>query len=171
METNFFRAIADLNISGDLKLIIGKGANGEMLISLLLVNEKVGDDARKIIPPIVFKGTPQEIDEAFFDRVTQPLQNTDGLLTNMEQYLKQVEQAKAQSKMEQDKDSKERKEKDERKKKYEGMMKKVDEAEEAKKYQEAIAHMPKAEQFPEQAEDIRKRLDSLRQKNGQLTFI
>ena len=171
MTTNFFQEIAALNVQGDWKMTISTGAGNEMIVSLLLTNEKIGDDARKLIPPMIFKGTAQEIDEAFFTSIEAPAKQTASLFANMEQYMKGVEEAKLQSKMEKDREGKERKEKDERKKKYNALIKKVDELEEAKKYQEAIACLPKEKDYPEQAEEIKKRLESLRQKNGQLTLM
>ena len=171
METNFFQAIAGMELQGDLKITVSKGTDNQLIVSLLLRNDKVGDDAKNLIPPMVFRGTAAEIDEAFFEKITIPLKQTDGLLTNMEQYLKQVEEAKLQSKLEKDKEEKQRREKEERKKKYEGMMKKVNEAEEGKKYQEAIAAMPKEKDFPEYADEIMKRMESLRAKNGQLALL
>src|SRR4051812_16130300 len=97
----------------------------EMIVSFLLTNEKIGDDARKLIPPMLFKGTAQEIDEAFFASIEAPVKQTSALFVNMEQYLKGVEEARLQSKMEQHNESKDRKEKDERKKKFETIMKKA----------------------------------------------
>jgi PRTRC genetic system protein E len=171
MTTNFFKSIADMALPAAWKLSIAQGSNGDIIVSVLLTNDKAGDDARKTIPPMILKGSPEEIDDNFFKTVTEPAQKTAALFTNMEQYLKQLDEAKAQSKMEQDKESKAKKEKDERKKKFDEAVKKVDELEEKKQYQLAIAALPKAEQFPEQSEQINKRLDDLRKKNGQLSLI
>jgi PRTRC genetic system protein E len=171
MTTNFFELIAGMQIAADWKIHISRSEENQLTVSVLLCNDKGEEAARKIVPPMLFKGTAQELGEGFFAALEQPAKATDALFANMEQYLQQVEAAKKQSKMEQDKGNKENKEKEERRKKYETMMKRVDELEEAKKYQEAIANLPKEKDFPEQAEEIKKRLEALRQKNGQLTLM
>jgi len=170
MTTNFFEQLIALQVQGNWKMTIQQ--DGERLIvSILLVDDKIGDEARKMIPPMILKGTAQEIDAGFFDSIKEPVQQTAVLFANMEHYLKQLDEAKAQSAMEKDKETKERKEKDERKKKFAETMKKVDDLDEKKQYQLAIATLPKTDQFPEQAEEINKRLEELRNKNGQLTLM
>jgi hypothetical protein len=82
-----------------------------------------------------------------------------------------LEKTKKQSKLAQEKEDGEKKEKEERKKKYEAQMKKVAELEEKKKYGEAIGAMPKPSDFPEQAEEIKKKTDELKQKHGQLELL
>lgn len=171
MTTNFFSMIQSLNVQGDWKISIAKEEAGKLIISVLFFNEKTGDDARKIVPPMVFKGTAEEIDNGFFDAISNPVKKADQLFTNMEQYLKQLEQAQIQSKMEKEKSDKEKKERDERKKKYEAVMKKVAELEEKKKIGEAIGAMPKPEDFPEQAEEIKKKTDELWKQHSQLALL
>lgn len=169
--TNFFQAVAAIGVAGLWKITIQDSTDNKLVVSVLLSDGKCGDEAQKKVPPIILHGTPQELDEGFFEAITTPVLETAQLFANMEQYLKEREQARAASQMEKDKESRDKKDKEERKKKFEEKMKKVSELEEAKKWQEAIANMPKAGDFPEQAEEIAKRLDALRQKNGQLTLI
>lgn len=168
---NFFQQIAGLAVDGDWKITIAGDKLGGFIVSVLFYNLQVGDDASKKVPPMLLKGTAQELDDGFFAAIGQPVKETAELFLNMEQYLKEREQAKLASQMEKDKDGKEKKERDERRKKYDTLLKKVDELEEAKKYQEAIANLPKADAYPEQAEEIAKRLEQLRQKNGQLSLL
>lgn len=169
--TNFFQAIAALAVAGTWKITIQGGGDKGLVVSVLFSGDKAGDEAQKKVPPMILQGTPQELDDGFFSAIGQPIQETARLFANMEQYLKEREDARTASQMEKDKENKETKVKDDRRKKYEEKIKKVSELEEAKKYQEAIANMPKPADFPEQVEDIKKRLDALRQKNGQLTLI
>lgn len=171
MTTNFFQNICALQAHGDWRITISADKDNKLIVSVLLSNGKVDDAVAKQIPPMLLKGTAEELDNGFFDSIQAPIEQTSQLFANMEQYMKTVEETKKQSKMEKNKAQTENKEQDERKKKYDGMIKKVDELEEAKKYQEAIAHLPKAEQFPEQAEEIKKRLEALRKANGQLSLL
>src|SRR6266542_1073306 len=168
MTTNFFTRIAALKAAGDLKINIQTQNDNQLLVSVLVTNEKVNDDAKKMIPPLVFKGTPQELDEAFFATIEKPIQKTSNLFVNMESFEKAIEEAQRKSKMEKEKEDKEKKEKEEQKKKYDAQMKKVADLEEKEKYGEAIAAMPKADQFPEQEEEIKKKQEELRKKHGQL---
>ena len=171
MTTNFFTVIAGMQVAGDWKMTITKGEAGGLIVSVLLTNDKADDEARKLIPPMLLKGTPQELDEGFFTAIETPVKDTAALFANMEQYARQLEEAKKQSKMESDKGAKEKKDKEERRKKFDAMMKRVDELEEAKKIQEAIANLPKEKDYPEQAEEIKDRLEALRKQNAQLSFL
>lgn len=171
MTTNFFKSIEELNVKGDWKIAISKMEDGKLVVSVLFFNDKVGDDARKIVPPMNFKGTAEEIDDGFFAAIAEPIKKTDELFTNMDDYMKGLEQAKLKSQMEKQNQDKEKKEKDERKKKYDEKIKKVAELEEKNKIGEAIGAMPKEQDFPEQAEAIKKKLEELWKKHNQGTLL
>ena len=171
METAFFQKIQALNVKGDFLIQIKQQEGGTLLVSVLLVNEKVEDDARKIIPPMNFNGTATELDNGFFEALEKPIQQTSALFTNMQDFIEAYEKTKERSKMEKDKEDGEKKIRDERKKKYETQIKKVNELEEKKKYGEAIGAMPKAVDFPEQSEEIKKKINDLTAKHGQLALL
>lgn len=162
METvNFFGQLARLDITGDLQLTIRKGAEDNWIVSVMLHNHQCGDGAKTLIPPLVLKGTAEELDEGFFDSITTPLQSTSELLINMEVFLKQQEEAKMQSAMEKEQAEKVKKEKETADKKYAEAMKKVDELEEEGKYKEAWMKLPDPTQYPQYMETIRKRKTEL----------
>jgi len=167
MTTNFFQNISALQAHGDWRITIAKDANDRLIVSVLLSNDKANDATAKQIPPMLLKGAADELDNGFFDAIQAPAQITSQLFVNMEQYAKTVEETRKQSKMQKDKEHTDGKEREERQKKFDTMMKKVNELDEAKKYQEAIANLPKADQFPEQAEEIKSKLEDLRKKNAQ----
>jgi PRTRC genetic system protein E len=171
MKTNFFETLHSLNIHGDWMISIKTDANGQLIVSVLLSREDIGDDASKSVPPMLFKGTPSELDEGFFDTMVTPAQKTSSLFLNMEQFAKELEKAKEKSKIEEEKNKKEKGEKEDRKKKFEAQMKKVAELEEKEKWGEAIGAMPKAENFPDQADEIKKKLEELRKKHGSLELF
>jgi len=171
MKTNFFESIAGLNIFGDCRIAIQQQKEGIFLVSVLIVNTTIKDDTVKTIPPMVFKGTAKELDAGLFEALQKPVQKTNELLTNMQQYFDQLEQTKSNSKMEQENQLKEKKTLSEKDKKYEAKMKKVEELEEKEKYGEAIGQLPKAADYPEHAEDIEIRLAELREKHGELTLL
>ncbi len=161
MATNFFQSIEALQVQGDWKINIAKEPSGMWVVSVLFFNDTVGDDARKKVPPILLKGTATELDEGFFPEITKPVQETAQLFINMEQYLKEREQAKLQSQKEKDKATQEEKNKTDRQKKYEEVMKKASELEAAGKFREAFVKVPEADQYPEHADAIREKKSAL----------
>jgi PRTRC genetic system protein E len=161
MNTNFFKQIADLNITGNLQLAISKGAQNNLVVSVILQNEQCGDNAKKLIPPLLLKGTAEELDNGFFENIVKPIEQTSSLMLNMADYLKQQEEAQKQSAIEKDKTDKEKKAKEEKDKKFKEAMQKVDELEKEGKYKEAWVKLPDTSQFPDHAEIIRKRKSAL----------
>jgi PRTRC genetic system protein E len=103
MKTNFFQQIAALNVPGNWKLTLHTADNINFTVSALFTALHCGDNAAKTIPPMLIKGTADELAEGFFEAISQPVAVTAGLYHNMEQYLKSVEQARLNSKEEQDK--------------------------------------------------------------------
>lgn len=162
--TNFFSNVAALNITGDLQLTIRKGAENNWIVLVMLNNEQCGDDARKLIPPLNLRGTTEELDNGFFERIATPMQIASGLMVDMEGFMKQMEEAKKQSAMEKEKAARERKEKEAKEKKYKEAMEKVDELEKEGKYRDAWVEVPDPTEYPEQAEAIRKRKSALSEK-------
>jgi PRTRC genetic system protein E len=110
MNTNFFNQIAQLDFTGVLKLNISKGAENNLIVSVILNNEQCGDKAKNLIPPLTFNATPQEFDDGFFEQITAPIQTVSGLMVDMEKFLKQLEEVKKQSAMEKEKADKQKKE-------------------------------------------------------------
>ena len=164
MNTNFFNQIAQLDFTGVLQLNISKGAETNLIVSVILNNEQCGDNAKNSIPPLTFNATPQDFDEGFFEQITTPIQKVSGLMLDMEKYLKQLEEVKKQSAMEKDKADKQKKEQEKKKKKYRDGMAKADELETAGKFRDAWIKVPDMMEFPEKAEEIRKRKKSLSDK-------
>ncbi|PLK44873.1 PRTRC system protein E [Emticicia sp. TH156] len=161
MNANFFNQLARLDITGNLQLTIAKGADSTLVVSMLLQPEPCGDEAGRLIPPLNLRGTADELDNGFFEKITLPMQTASGLLVNMEVFMKQLEEAKKHSAMEKDKTDKEKKAREEADKKYKESMQKVEELEKEGKYREAWMRVPNPLQFPEQGEVIRKRKASL----------
>ncbi|SKA33184.1 PRTRC system protein E [Chitinophaga eiseniae] len=161
MEANFFRQIAGLNTTGNLQLTVSQVAEGRITVSVLLQNEACGDKAKTMIPPLILKGTAEEMDGAFFDKISSPLQAASGLMVNMEAFMKQLDEAKKHSAMEKEKTDKEKKVADEKERKYREAMKKVEELEKAGKYREAWVKVPEPGAFPEHTDELRKRKSEL----------
>ncbi|WP_443938601.1 PRTRC system protein E [Pedobacter sp. MW01-1-1] len=166
MNTNFFNQIQQLDFTGVLQLNISKGTENNLIVSVLLNNEQCGDNAKNLIPPLTFNATPQEFDEGFFEQITKPIQTVSGVMVDMEKFLKQMETVKQQSAMEKEKTEKAKKEKEAKDKKFKEGMAKADELEKEGKFREAWMKVPDITEFPEKADEIRKRKSSLSEKFG-----
>ena len=164
MNTNFFNQIQQLDFTGVLQLNISKGIESNLIVTVLLNNEACGDSAKNLIPPLTFNATPQEFDEGFFEQITTPIQKVSGLMVDMEKFQKQLDEAKAQSAIEKAKTEKEKKEKEAKDKKFKDAMAKADELEKEGKFREAWIKVPDLTEFPEKADEIRKRKTSLSDK-------
>ncbi|MDR6156639.1 MULTISPECIES: PRTRC system protein E [Chryseobacterium] len=159
MQTNFFRQIAKLNLTGDLQITLRQTTENNFVLSVLLNNEQCGDEARKLIPPLNLRGTAEELDNGFFENISTPLQTASGLMVDMESFMKQLEEAKKKSAIEKEKSDKEKKEREAKDKKYGEALQKAEELEKEGKYKEAWSALPKVSEFPEYAEIIRKKQD------------
>ena len=164
MNTNFFNQIQQLDFTGVLQLNISKGIESNLIVTVLLNNEACGDSAKNLIPPLTFNATPQEFDEGFFQQITAPIQKVSGLMVDMEKFLKQLEEVKKQSAMEKEKADKQKKEQEAKDKKFKDAMAKADELEKEGKFREAWMKVPDITEFPEKADEIRKRKTSLSDK-------
>ncbi|EFK33955.1 MULTISPECIES: PRTRC system protein E [Bacteroidota] len=164
MNTNFFNQIQQLDFTGVLQLNISKGIESNLIVTVLLNNEACGDSAKNLIPPLTFNATPQEFDEGFFEQITTPIQKVSGLMVDMEKFQKQLDEAKAQSAIEKAKTEKEKKEKEAKDKKFKDAMAKADELEKEGKFREAWIKVPDLTEFPEKADEIRKRKTALSDK-------
>ena len=161
MNTNFFNQIAQMGITGDLQLTISKGIENNLIVSIILQNEQCGDNAKQLIPPLNLRGTAEELDEGFFQQITTPLQTASGLMVNMEAFMKQLEEVKKQSAMEKEKGEKEKKEQEAKDNKFKEGMAKADELEKEGKFRDAWMKVPEMTEFPEKADEIRKRKSEL----------
>ena len=103
MQTNFFRQLANMNLTGDLQITFRATTENSFVLSVLLNNEQCGDEARKLIPPLNLRGTAEEFDNGFFECISTPLQTASGLMVDMESFMKQLEEAKKKSAMEKEK--------------------------------------------------------------------
>ena len=85
-------------------------------------------------------------------------------MINMEAFMKQLEEAKKQSAMEKEKTDKEQKEQEAKDKKFKDGMAKADELEKECKFREAWMKVPEISEYPEKADEIRKRKSELSDK-------
>jgi PRTRC genetic system protein E len=191
MTTNFFENITALNVPGNWKLAIHADEQGQFTVSALFTALHNADNATKAIPPLLLKGTAPELDEGFFEAITQPVQQTAGLYNNLNAYHKELEKARLASKMVQDKKNKTapkpttetgepdeendnieigepQPNKEEKRKAYVQTMIKINELNAACKYEEALAILPTATDYPEKEAELKTKLADLTRKRDQM---
>ena len=171
METNFFSEISKLLRTSGIKIVVAPTGPEQLLVTVLPFQEGTNDPAVNLIQPLNLRGSASVLDAGFFAAIEKPIQTSTALLSNMDAFNKSVEYANSKSKMEQERQSKEKRDKELRKKKYDEVMSKVNELAASEKHGQAIAQMPKPEDFPEQAEEIKQKMDELRAKHGQLSLL
>lgn len=155
--TNFFSQIASLDIEGNLCLTISKGAENNMVVSVLLQNDGCGDNAKQLIQPYIFRGNAQKIGESFFEKIKSPIESTSELFCNMDSYLKSVEEAKKASAMEKSKTDKSKNPQPDKDSKYNEAMKLADQLDSEGRPREAWMVLDRLKGYPEHAETISKR--------------
>lgn len=182
MKTNFFQNIVNLNAPGIWKIGIQNDANGHLTVSALYSPVQSNEPATKMIAPLIFKGTADEMDEGFFENIEKPIQATAGLYTSIEAYNKNLDNAK--KKLSGNKSLAAKKSEatggndievgepklpaEDKRKAYTEAIRKVVELNDNCKYEEALAILPTVSDYPEKAEEINKRKADLTRKNEQM---
>jgi PRTRC genetic system protein E len=159
--TNFFNQIAQLQIIGDLHITISKGAEGRLIVLVMLQNEACGDSAKHTIPPLNLRGTAEELDSGFFENITTPITVRFGSYGGYGRLYETLEDTKKQSAMEKEKADSQKKEQEAKDKKFSEAMAKADELEKDGKFREAWIKVPEIHEFPFKAEEIRRRKSEL----------
>jgi len=103
MKTNFFELIAGLSVTGNLQINIHQNEGGTQTVSVMLSAKDPKTTVGKSLPPMLFKATPQELDETFFKYITEPAKQTERLFVNAEAYQQELDKAKNQATEDKDK--------------------------------------------------------------------
>lgn len=182
MKTNFFQQIAGLGFNGNFLLNIHQDEKGEQTVSVILKRDKAVNG----LPPMLFKATAEEFDEQFFDKLTEPVKQTAGLISNLETYQKELDKAKKNAKPDKSKTNKpadneqedddkddendlftpsedDKQAKAEKKKLYDEAMDRVKELAQQTKYAEALSNLPDVADYPDKAEAIEAKRKALEQ--------
>lgn len=145
--------------SVDVTMVIRKSTTG-MTVSVLPKSNGLKDEAQNHIVPLTLSGTPEELDNGFFQTIARPVQKVSGLLANMAEFEQQADKAAKDSKAVKDMKAKETKEEKEKREKYEKLMKKADEMIAAKNHKEAVAVLGQAKAYanPQQVKEIEEKI-------------
>lgn len=166
MKTEFFQNLTALDSSGQWQITVKPIPENKLVVSVLF-SSTCGDEAAKLVPPIILKGTAAELDEGFFTALTSPVQQTAALFSNMDAFMVQKDQAEKQSQMAKAEQTRQQKEQAEKTNRYDAAMKIVDALAAEGKFREAFIKLPDPGEFEGKAEIIRKRRAELTAKFSQ----
>lgn len=180
METNFFTTVQSMPKAGDWRISLSFLEGGQMLVSVLFEQVKDG----KGLAPIVFNGTADELDKGFFTALAEPVQKTSELFASIVAHLLSVEKAKKELKEKAEKKSPgsvssstptpKVEDNAERKKRYDDLIAKAKDLNSQCKYDEALAVLPKNEEFAEKSEELdglRAKLEERKKQKSQMTLM
>ena len=160
----FFQAINQMITAGtDLSINIRR-VNNNLTVAVVPRRSGVKDGER--IVPLILNGTPEELDAGFLQAVGAPVQKAQGILTNLESFEKQAEQAVSQSKTSKPTVEKESKEAREKREKMEKLLKKAEDATAGKHYSEALTWLRQAKVLaqPDKQADIDNKMAEVQKK-------
>ena len=160
----FFQAINQMITEGtDLSINIRR-VNSNLTVAVVPRRSGVKDGER--IVPLILNGTPEELDAGFLQAVGTPVQKAQGILTNLETFEKQAEQAVSQSKAARSAAEKESKEVREKREKMEKLLKKAEDAMTGKRYSEALTWLKQAKvlALPDKQKEIDEKMAEVQKK-------
>lgn len=152
----FFQTINRMITAGtDLSINI-RQVNDKLTVAVMPRRAGLKDEAGEQIVPLVLNGTPEELDMEFLGAIAAPVQKAQGILTNLETFEKQAEQAVSQSKAAKSVAEKESKEVREKREKMEKLLKKAEDATGGKRYSEALTWLRQAKRLamPDKQKEI-----------------
>lgn len=162
----FFQAINQMITAGtDLSFSI-RQVNNRLTVAVMPRRTGLKGEAGRQIVPLVLNGTPEELDAEFLQAISTPVQKAQGILTNLETFEKQAEQAASQNKGAKSPLEKELKEVREKREKMEKLLKKADEAIAGKRYSEALTWLRQAKVLatPDRQKDIDAKMAEVQKK-------
>lgn len=140
----FFQSIHQMIESGtDLSINIRR-VNNNLSVAVMPKRTNLKNEVQQLMVPLIFNGTPEELDSEFLQALSTPIQKAQGILTNLEDFEKQAELAASQSKATKSVTEKESKEAREKREKMEKLLKKAEDAKAGKRYSEALTWLKQA---------------------------
>ena len=177
MRTNFFQALQRLQSVGAWVINVNFSTDSELIVSVMLKSQD-GENQKSQLPPMVFRGTAQEIDEGILEGLTKPVAETKMLFANISAYNKGLEEAKAKliakPKPEKQASNIEKLKLAEmvsNKPKFEDILKEINTLNAACKYAEAMPMIPAVEDYPDKKAEIEKLKADLEWRMKQLTLL
>ncbi|TLP81842.1 hypothetical protein [Maribacter sp. ACAM166] len=104
--TTFFKSLGDMGVA---QFSISVSFYGSDCAVSLLPKVVEGDNALNTIRPFTLKGSIDEIDAVFFERLGRPMEETKVLFNNASQYLDNLKKVEEKTKMASDQKEKKKK--------------------------------------------------------------
>lgn len=140
----FFQSIHQMIAAGtDLSINIRR-VNDNLSVAVMPRRTSLKSEAQQLMVPLIFNGTPEELDAEFLRALSTPVQKAQGILTNLEDFEKQAELAASQGKAAKSANEREPKEVREKREKMEKLLKKAEDAKAGKRYSEALTWLKQA---------------------------
>lgn len=162
----FFQAINRMITAGTNLSFSIRQVDNRLTVAVMPRRTGLKGEAGGQIVPLVLNGTPEELDAEFLQAISTPVQKAQGILTNLETFEKQAEQAASQNKGAKSPLEKEPKEVREKREKMEKLLKKADEAIAGKRYSEALTWLRQAKVLatPDRQKDIDAKMAEVQKK-------
>ncbi len=162
----FFQSIHQMIAAGtDLSINIKKVDN-KLTVAVMPKRANLKDEAQQLMVPLILSGQPEELDAGFLQAIITPVQKAQGILTNLEVFEKQAQQAASQSKAAKATEEKESKEVREKREKMEKLLKKAEEATVANRHSEAMMWLKQAKVLatPDRQKEIDAQMAAIQKK-------
>lgn len=140
----FFQSIHQMIAAGTDLCINIKKVDNKLTVAVMPKRANLKDEAQQLMVPLILSGQPEELDAGFLQAIITPVQKAQGILTNLEVFEKQAQQAASQSKAAKATEEKESKEVREKREKMEKLLKKAEEATAANRHSEAMMWLKQA---------------------------
>lgn len=102
---NFFSQLTGLLENHNIKMTIAEN-NGIMTVAIYPVAKMDISNAVENLPPLIFSGKPEEIDQEFNKTIKLAMQKTGQIVSNIRLYAEQMKKAEDEAKEKADKKSK-----------------------------------------------------------------
>lgn len=122
--SNFFTQLK--SVIGQAELQINIKSKGEELTVMINPKSSANDPALSNIQPLILSGTPEELDEGFFNGISEPLSRVTGLMINIEEFEKSASKADEESKVKKAAEEKLKKQQESEAKKINDLIKKAE---------------------------------------------
>ncbi|WP_313515586.1 PRTRC system protein E [Sphingobacterium sp.] len=114
------------SVIGQAELQINIKSKGEELTVMINPKSTASDPALQNLQPLILSGTPEDLDEGFFNGISEPLTKVTGLISNIEQFENSASKADEESRIKKAAEDKLKKQQEAETKKFNDLVKKAD---------------------------------------------
>ncbi len=160
--SNFFTQMK--SVIGQAEVQINIKTKGDLLTVMVLPKTTANDPALQEIQPLIMSGTPEDLDSGFIAAVRGPLKKTVGLISNVEDFEASTAKAAKETQATKAAEDKLKKEREEETKKFDVLVKRAEELEQADKHSPALDNYRQAVAIKPDDAKVKKRIADLESK-------